>query len=338
MKSETIIFKQPGEVVFRKTNLDAPGSDEILVRTRVTLISTGTELTMFSGKFPRKSVWDTITKYPMRPGYCNAGVVEKTGDNVHEFHCGDRVVSNAPHGELAFVNKERVMRIPRSISDEEATFGILAQTVLNGIRLGQISLGECVVIVGLGLLGQMACQFSKLSGGFPVVALDLSEKRLEVAKRLGATVALKTEKGNDVSKQILEFTKGRGADVVFEVTGNPKAIPWELNLVRSQGRIVILGSPSGKTVFDFHDHVNWPSRTIIGAHASSHPSCETPYNPWTRRRNTELFFDLVTAGLVNVKELISAIYPWKEAKKVYHKLLDPMGERLETLGILLDFR
>jgi threonine dehydrogenase-like Zn-dependent dehydrogenase len=133
------------------------------------------------------------------------------------------------------------------------------------------------------------CQFNRLSGGFPVIALDLSEKRLEVASKLGATVALRREKGDDIPQKISKSTKWRRADVVFEVMGNPEAIPWELNLVRSQGRLVVIGSPRGRTTIFFHDSVNWPGKLIIGAHTSSHPSCETSYNPRTRRRNTECF-------------------------------------------------
>jgi len=100
------------------------------------------------------------------------------------------------------------------------------------------------VVVGVGILGQLTCQFSRLSGGFPVIAVDLSERRLELAKKLGAVSALQPEK-EDVEKQILTLTKGRGADVVFEVTGNPKLIPWELELVKRQGRFTLLISPRG---------------------------------------------------------------------------------------------
>lgn len=337
MICKRIVFRRPKEVAIEETDVPNPSPSQILVKTLVTLISTGTELTVLSGEYPEGSVWDKITRYPVTPGYSNCGIVKEVGKEVKEFKVGDRVVSHAPHTEYTLVEKGRVFKVPEEISDEEATFATLATTVMNGVRLAHISLGECVVTVGVGILGQLACQFSKLCGGFPVIAVDLSEKRLKIAKKLGATAVLQPKKDN-VEKKVLSLTKGRGADVVFEVTGNPKVIPWELSLLKRQGRLILLSSPRGPSTLDFHDYVNWASRIIIGAHTSSQPAFETPYNPWTLKRNTELFFDLLSAGLVNVKDLITDVYPWTEANNVYQRLLNPLGERLQVLGVLLDFR
>jgi len=331
-----IVFRKPGVVAVEEAEVPKPGPGQVLVKTLVTLISTGTELTLLSGRFPKGSVWDRI-KYPFLPGYSNCGVVVETGPGVKEFKPGERVVSQAPHSEYATVNVKRVYKVPEKVPEEEAVFAVLAAIVMNGVRLARIALGECVAVVGMGLLGQLACQFSRLCGGFPVIAIDLSDKRLEVARKLGAMATVNPRK-DDVKRAVFEYSKGRGADVVFEVTGNPEVIPWELDLLRRQGRLIVLSSPRGPTKLDFHDYVNWPSRVIIGAHASSHPEFETPYNPWTFRRNVELFFDLLVEGVVNVRDLVSEIHPWTEAETVYRRLLDPLGERLQTLGVLLDFR
>lgn len=337
MRFKRVIFKESKKVEIEEADLPDPSSDQILIRTRVTLISTGTELTMLSGEYPKGSVWNNITRYPVIPGYSNCGVVEKVGENVQKFKVGDRVSSSAPHAEYVVIREDRAVKVPNEISDEEATFGTLSATVMNSVRLANIKLGESVVIVGVGILGQLACQFSRLCGGFPVIAVDLSRRRLEIAKKLGAAAAIQPEE-EDAEERILELTKGRGADVVFEVTGNPKVIPWELSLVKRQGRLILLSSPRGITELDLHDLVNWPSRIIMGTHTSSHPSHETPYNPWTRERNIQLFFELLSAGLVNVKDLITDRYKWTEAKKAYQRLLDPLGERLQALGVILDFR
>jgi 2-desacetyl-2-hydroxyethyl bacteriochlorophyllide A dehydrogenase len=334
MRSRRIVFKAPKQVEIEEVDIPSPSPDEVLVKTLVTLISTGTELTMFSGQFPEGSVWERFSKYPTVPGYSNCGIVKEVGENVKDLKVGDRVLSWSPHAEHALT--KRTAKVPEGVSDEEATFGSLATTVLNGVRLAHISLGECVVIVGAGILGQLAAQFSRLCGGFPVIVVDLSEKRLRLAEKLGATAVLQSGK-DDVAERIMELSKGRGADVVFEVTGNPKIIPWELSLVKKQGRFIVLSSPRGPTTLDFHDYVNWPSRIIIGTHMRSHPACETPFNPWTQQRNTELFFDLVSAGLVNVKELITNRYAWTEAGDAYRMLLKPTGERLQVMGVLLEF-
>jgi len=337
MRYRRIVFKEPKKVEIEEAELPELAPNQILIRTRMTLISTGTELTMLSGEYPKGSHWNNITKYPVYPGYSNCGVVEKIGENVQKFKVGDRVSSTAPHAEYAVIGEDRAVKIPDGVSDEEATFGTLSATVMNSVRLANIKLGESVIVVGVGILGQLACQFSRLCGGFPVIAVDLSRRRLEIAERLGVTAMIQP-KEEDVEQRIMELTKGKGGDVVFEVTGNPKIIPWELSLVKRQGRLILLSSPRGVTELDFHDLVNWPSRTIIGTHTSSHPSHETPYNPWTRERNTQLFFELLSAGLVNVRDLITDRYKWTEAKQAYQRLLDPFGERLQALGVILDFR
>jgi 2-desacetyl-2-hydroxyethyl bacteriochlorophyllide A dehydrogenase len=335
MRSGRIVFKAPKQAKIEETEVPTPSSDEVLVKTLITLISTGTELTMFSGEFPKDSVWERVAKYPAAPGYSNCGIVKEVGENVKNLKVGDRVLSFSPHAE--YVLAKRTVKVPDGVSDEEAAFGSLAAIVLNGVRLAHIKLGECVVIVGAGLLGQLACQFSRLCGGLPVIVVDLSETRLRIARKLGATAVLQPEK-DDVAKKILELSKGRGADVMFEITGNPRIIPWELGLVKKQGRFILLSSPRGPTTLDFHDYVNWPSRIIIGAHNMSHPAFETPFNVWTQDRNIELFFDLVSAGLVNVKDLITNRYPWTEAEAAYQMLLEPTGERLQVMGVLLDFK
>jgi len=337
MLCRKIVFKRAKEVAIEETDVPNPSSGQILVKSLVTLISTGTELTMLSGDFPKGSVWDRITRYPLTPGYSNCGEVKDIGKRVSDLKVGDRVVSDAPHGEYALVKGDLAVKIPEGISDEEATFWNLSATVMNGVRLANIRLGESVVVVGAGILGQLACQYSRLCGGFPVMVVDLSEKRLEMAKKMGATATLQSGK-DEVQDRISVLTKGRGADVVFEVTGNPQVIPWELSLVKQQGRLILLSSPRAPTSLDFHDYINWPSRIIVGTHVSSHPAFETPFNPWTRKRNTELFFDLVSSGVVKVRDLITHRYQWTRAKEVYKKLMDPMGERLQVVGVLLDFR
>lgn len=337
MRCRRIVFKAPRQVAIEDTEVPDPSRNQVLVRTKVTLISTGTELTMLNGEYPKGSVWDRITEYPLTPGYSNCGIVEKKGGDVINLNEGDRVTSTSRHSEYVLVNTDKTQNVPDEVSDDEATFATLANTVMNSVRIADIKLGETVVIVGAGILGQLASQFSRLCGAHHVIVVDLSKKRLQLAKKLGANSALQPGKVK-VEEEILKLTGNRGGDVVFEVTGNQNLIPWELDLVRRQGRLIILSSPRGTSKIDFHDLVNWPSKTIIGTHASSQPQYMSPYNPWTSNRNIELFFNLICMGKIDVKSLITNRYPWKQAVDVYNRLLDPIGDRLEVMGVLLDFK
>lgn len=308
-----------------------PGKGEVLIENEVSLISSGTELTAFRGEFPRPSAWSEYVKYPFYPGYSSVGRVVKVGKGVKALEVGDRVAAMGPHATHFIARAEDVVKVPDAVSSDAAAFHTIASGVMNSVRLARVTLGEKVVVVGAGLLGQMAVQFSRLSGGFPVVAADLYDLRLKLALISGATAVLNASREplvEGVRRLIGE------ADVVFEVTGNPKVIPLAIKLVRSLGRLVILSSPRGPTTLDFHDEVNRPSRVILGTHFTSQPAVETPYNPWTRKRNTELFFSLLEAGIVKVTHLITHRYSIREARDAY-ELIDKRPS--ECLGVLLEY-
>ncbi|MDH5439064.1 MAG: zinc-binding dehydrogenase [Candidatus Bathyarchaeota archaeon] len=308
---------------------------EALIETEASLISTGTELTALTGDFPDSSAWSRYVKYPFIAGYSSVGRIVDVGHEVEEFEVGDRVAATSPHATYAIVEAERLIKIPDNVALEEACFHTIASGAMNSVRLANISMGESVVVIGLGLLGQMATIFSRTAGAFPVAAVDLADGRLRLARVSGATSTLRGDRWEDVKASVEELTRGRMADKVFEVTGNPDVVPKAMGLIKRQGCLVVLSSPRGKTVLDFHDEVNSPSRLIIGTHFGSQPAYETPYNPWTRRRNTELFFDLISAGVLKINHLVTHRYPWREAEKAYKMLLE---DRTRALGVILLFK
>jgi len=331
MKGIRVKFPRPGVVELEEYDVRDPGRGEVLIENDISLISSGTELTAFRGEFPRPSAWSEYVKYPFYPGYSCVGRVIKVGEGVKALEVGERVAAMGPHATHFIARAEDVVKVPETISSDAATFHTIASGVMNSVRLARVTLGEKVVVVGAGLLGQMAVQFSRLSGGFPVIAVDLYDLRLKLALASGATAVLNASREplvEGVRKLVGE------ADVVFEVTGNPKVIPLAIKLVRSLGRLVILSSPRGPTTLDFHDEVNRPSRVILGTHFTSQPVVETPYNPWTRKRNTELFFSLLEAGIAKVKHLITHRYSIRDAPEAYKLISEKPGE---CLGVLLEY-
>ena len=138
----------------------------------------------------------------------------------------------------------------------------------------------------------------------------------------------------DALGEVQRLSRGRGADVAFEVTGNPAVIPALLPLVRREGRVILLGSPRGPSAVDFHDEIHQYGLSLFGAHASTHPDRETPHHPWTRDRHVDLFFDLLAAGQVHVRELITHRYRATDAAVAYHMLFE---DRTRAVGVLLDW-
>jgi 2-desacetyl-2-hydroxyethyl bacteriochlorophyllide A dehydrogenase len=335
MKNPTVVFPEPRCVEFRDVPVASPGPGQVLLRTRRTLVSTGTELTIMSGEFPKVSAWADYARYPFVVGYSAAGEVIEVGEGVVGIEVGDIVAAEAPHARFSIVPADTVLCLPsEGLSLDYIPFATLGETVMNAVRRSGVRWGDSVVVFGTGLLGQLAVRFCRLVGARPVIAVDAAPERLALVPDSGGVVAINPS-DCDLPAAVAAATRNRMADVVFEVTGNPSLIPVQFALLRPlDGRFVILGSPRGATSFDFHDLCQVPSHTIIGAHQNSQPVVESLANPWTKHRNGELFFDMVVDREVDLDPMITHRLPWTSACECYERLLE---DRSSALGIILDW-
>jgi len=152
-----------------------------------------------------------------------------------------------------------------------------------------------------------------------------------MALKMGATAVTEPAMAEEL---IRRHSDDRLADVLFEVTGNPKAIPGALAWVRKMGRFVLVSSPSGPTTVDFHDLVNARGTVIIGAHNYTHPTVPNEYNRWTRQADTQLYLRLAEASLLKVDRLITHRYPSRHAPEAYEQLLNG---RASNLAVILEW-
>jgi 2-desacetyl-2-hydroxyethyl bacteriochlorophyllide A dehydrogenase len=331
-QSETIVFPEPNRVTVEERTVEQSAEDEVLVRTDRTLISTGTELTVLSGEYPPGSQWDNF-QFPFEPGYNNVGTVVETGAAVTNLSEGDRVATYGPHSEYVVVAADACRPIPDAVDDEAAVFFTIAEIVMNGVRRSRLTWGETVTVYGLGLLGQLAVRCCHAAGARPVVGVDAAAKRVSYLPNASNIEGVHVGTRDPV-EEVEAVTGGTLADVVFELTGNPDVIPTEFDVLRDQGRFVILSSPKGATEFDFHDLCNAPSYEIIGAHNSSHPSTATSANPWTQQRHAELFFEYLADGTMAVDSLVSHKKSYADAPEVYDHLQE---DRSQALGVVLEW-
>lgn len=329
----TLVFPKPKEIVIEDRLVPDPKEGEVLVMTRVTLVSTGTELTILSGDFPRDSEWSKYGQFPFVPGYSNVGEVVRLGKGSDKGLIGKRIVSRGPHAMYVVARADSPKIVPDSVSDEQAAFFTVAEVSLNGVRRAKVSLGESVVVYGAGLIGQFAARFCRLSGATPVFVVDVSDDRLSRLPKDPNMVRLNPLR-DDIASAVKSETSGRMADLVFEVTGDPELIPGEFKCLRKQGRFVVLSSPRGPTLFDFHDLCNKPSHTIIGAHLTSQPEHGTPDNPWTSRRESELFFHMVGTHELSPEQLVTHRVSYRQASEMYRTLL---RDRSLAMGVLMDW-
>jgi 2-desacetyl-2-hydroxyethyl bacteriochlorophyllide A dehydrogenase len=331
-----VCFEGPKTVAVVDAPKPAPAEGELLIQTVSSLISTGTELTALSAEDPPGTVWASLRRFPNTPGYCNAGRVVAAGSESDQDWVGRRVASVARHTRFGIVPTAAARALPEAeISDDEAAFSSLAETVMNAVRRGGVAWGESVVVFGLGLLGQLAVRFCRLAGASPVIAVDIAEQRLALVPDDPGIVRVRADQ-EDLGEAVSRSTRGRMADVAFEVTGVSELIPSEIVALHPLGRFVLLSSPRGAgTLFNFHDLCNRPSYTIIGAHMFSHPEVATPERPWTAARNAELFFDLLRDGELDLAPLISHRYAYRDAPEAYEMLLE---DRSQAMGVILDWR
>ncbi|HEY3397215.1 MAG TPA: zinc-binding alcohol dehydrogenase [Armatimonadota bacterium] len=335
MENPTVVFPGPKQVIIEDRPRPTLEAGEVLLQTRCSLISTGTELTIFSGEYPADSLWATRWgKFPATPGYSNIADVVEIAPDVDPSWLGRRVASGATHRRYMNLPTSRINLIQHpEIPDEDASFFTISGIVMNGVRRAQVKWGDSVVIFGMGLLGQMTARYCRLSGAWPVICVDVSDARLAMLPDDPGIIRVNPRE-RAVLEVVEEATRGRKADCAFELTGNQDLIPQEITVVRRQGRFAILSSPRGNTDFNFCDLCHYPSITIIGIHTLSHPAVETLDYQWTFERHTELFFDYLAAGQVQTAPLITHRAPWSQAPEMFQMLL---ADRSAAMGVVLDW-
>lgn len=257
-----------GQTILEEVPAPTVSRGHILVKTTRSLVSLGTERMLVEfGKANLlqkaraqpdkvKQVLDKVKTEGLKPtleavfnkleqplplGYCNVGRVIAVGEGVSDFKVGDRVASNGPHAEFVSVPKNLAARIPDSVSDEEAAFTVIGSIGLQGIRLCNPTLGETIVVVGLGLIGLLTAELL-VANGCRVVGIDLDPSKIEIARKKGID-AINPKAGTDVVHYVQALTDNIGADGVI-ITASAKTndiIAQAAHMSRKRGRIVLVG-------------------------------------------------------------------------------------------------
>jgi 2-desacetyl-2-hydroxyethyl bacteriochlorophyllide A dehydrogenase len=322
-----IVFTAAGVVAVEECLPPNLGVGQLLIRTRTTLISPGTERAFFLG------LPNTPGSYPHYPGYSNIGEVVAVGEGVEGWTPGMRVATPAGHAAFVAVSSETCVPVPERLADGEAVFFNLAAIAMQGVRKARVELGEPVVVIGAGLIGLLALQLARLNGGLPVVSVDTDERRLAFAQAVDAdeTVAL----SDDLKVTVASLCEDEGAAVVIEATGHPEAILTAFDLARPGGRVILLGSTRGETEqVNFYRDVHKKGLTVIGAHNSARPLVESHPGWWIAQDDQRVALKLLALGRLKVRPLITHQFSWHEAPHAYERLKQwDTG----TLGMVLNW-
>ncbi|PMO67498.1 dehydrogenase [Vibrio breoganii] len=340
-------------------------NNNLLISTSKTLVSAGTErmlidfgkanfidkarqqpdkVKMVLGKIKTDGLMPTIDAVkskldqPLPLGYCNVGTVLDNGGTG--FDLGTRVVSNGNHAEVVRVPKNLCAKVPDNVDDESAAFTVLGAIGLQGVRLINPTLGECVVVTGLGLIGLITVQLLR-ANGCRVLGLDFDSAKCELARQLGAeTVDL--SKGEDAIKAAEAFSRGRGVDgvIITASTKSSEPLSQAATMCRQRGRIVlvgVIGQEISRADFfakelTFQVSCSYGPGRYDTEYEDKGNDYPVGFVRWTEQRNFEAVLDMMASGALDVKPLITHRFSIDDALEAY-KCLDDRA----SLGIVLDY-
>ena len=341
-----------GETLLEDIPMPLVRSGQVLIKTTKSLVSLGTErmlvefgqanllqkarqqpdkVKMVLNKIQSDGLMPTLEtvfnklNQPLPLGYCNVGRVMKVGKGVTDFKVGDRVASNGSHAEYVTVPQNLVAHIPDVVTDEEAAFTVIGSIGLQGIRLLQPSLGETVVVVGLGLIGLITAELLQ-ANGCNVIGIDLDDTKLNIAADKGITT-LNPRSGSDVVKFVMSQTAGIGADGVV-ITASAKTddiIAQAAQMSRKRGRIILVGVIGLElNRADFYEkELSFQVSCSYGPgrydENYEHKGQDYPigFVRWTEKRNFEAILDAIAKKRLNVRPLITEDIPLAEYNNIY---------------------
>ncbi len=333
MQSHNIVFTGKDAIEVRQEPVAPLGKGQILVQTARTLISTGTECICLGRLFESGTNWEDWVKYPFYPGYSNAGRVLEVGEGVETLKIGDRVACRWHHRQFFVHDASEAILIPDGVSDEAATWFGLATIVQNGVRRAEHVLGDTVVVIGLGLLGQLVVQYLRTFGAGHIIAIDTAPARLEMARAHGATHVFQGDVAS-ARTEVERITGGRMADVVYDVTGHAAVFSPALGLARRFGKLLLLGDTGTPSEQRLSSDVMIRGVSIVGAHDGYPPLVATDREWWTKPHMVQLFFSFLERGQMNVEPLITHRFSPLQAREAYDLL---MTRRAEAMGVVFDF-
>lgn len=321
MQTRKIYFTKlnTAELLTVETPPLTPG--KVLVKTGVSTISSGTERALITGDLNVNSLKPPAAEpgFPRHSGYSSSGVVLEVGEGVEGVQPGDRVaMAWSYHTEYQVIAARNVVPLGDCSFKEGALWNI-GTFPLAAIRKCRLEMGESAVVMGMGILGQMAVVLLRLAGAVPVIAVDPIPEKRDKALSLGADFALDPNEP-DFAQRVKELTGG-GAKVAIEVTGFGKALDQVLDAMAWHGRVALLGCTRNSDFsIDYYRKVHGPGISLIGAHTQARPGTDSSPGYWTTRDDMLTLRALAERGRVSLADLVEETWSPQEAPRVYTRL------------------
>ena len=366
-----VVLNKSGDVLLVEVPAPRPRPGFVVVRTRYSLVSAGTEgaqlrqgqagllekarqnpeqVKQVLGKLRREGVRSTIAQVQDKlgewrsVGYSLAGDVIAVGEGVTDIVVGDRVAcagaGYAVHAEEVAVPRNLVAKMPAGMDPRHGAFVTLGAIALHGVRKAAPSLGETALVVGLGLVGQLASQLLRLSGA-KVAVSDLDSARVKTALGLGAELALPSDR--DPTIELSAWTGGWGVDLVVIAAATASSEPLQnaARLLRDRGRIVVVGDvgldlergPFYMKELDFSISRSYGPGRYDPLYEEGGVDYPVGYVRWTEGRNLDAVIDLMARGRLVVEPLVTEEIALDNAPSALRRIAEGAG----TMGTLLRY-
>ena len=328
---KAMVLRAPSDLVEDEVARPQPAAGQVLVRITHSGVC-GTDYKIFNGSIP--------VPYPLIPGHEMAGELADSGERVIIdpetydgtcFYCSKGLTNLCPNGtligrdvnggfaEYLQVPATQVHRLPDSIDDQTAPMIQVLTTCLHAQRQVEIFPGDMVVVLGLGVTGQLHVQLAKARGAW-VIGITRSAEKRAMAEKLGADLTIAG--GDDAIAKVRDATEGRGADLTIETTGVMKQLADSIHMTRFGGKVLLFGIYTVKEgALPFYD-IYFKEISLISARVA-------------KPEDYTACIDLVERGQVRLGPLVSDVMPLGELKAAIGLLSSDSGQRMK---IILDHR
>lgn len=341
MKGLRIIVPKEYEVIFEEFEIKEIKEDEALIENIYTMISPGTELSIYTGIDPEVYTPTSWCHYPFKPGYIGVGRVVKIGKGVKSLKEGDIIYYFSNHSSHSVINageninKSFFVKVPDGIDLKLVPLTKFGTIALTSLRVSSFDSGDTVLVVGLGLVGNLALQLFYIAGG-DVIGVDLSDRRINLLKDIGFDKLINPLEAN-IKEEVLRYTNGQGVEIAVDAVGDSKIVVEVAELVKDMGEIILLGTPRKSFETDITPllravHLRWV--TIKGALEWCFPIYNCVGSKFSYEKNSLYILNLIKNKKLIVDNLITHIIKPDRFKEAYEGLLN---KKDEYLGVLIDW-
>lgn len=340
MKKLSLYFTRPFATEVREeTALPVPAAGQVLVATRLSAISAGTEMLVFEGRFPGHMAVDATLptlagrfQYPLAYGYSCLGRVVDAGRRVDPGWVGRYVFAFHPHASHFVARPEELVPLGQGVTPEDGLFLAAMETAVNLVMDGRPVIGERAVVLGQGVIGLLTTALLARCPLAALVGVDRLPARRAVALNLGAHAVLSGREAQwaAVLRSALDVPSGEDgkADLVYELSGNPEALNCALACAGLDTRIVVgswYGTRPARVDLggDFHR-----DRICIASSQVSTLAAQWT-GRWTKSRRLQTAWQMI--GAIRPSALISHRFSIYEAQAVYERMAEAPGEMLQAV-------